>query len=150
MKNVGILGHQEKKMLGFVLNAKVLIGIRKKKMEWIKICIICKKKFTSNEFIGDCCSNSCKEEKQNQLEAKQITPYLKLRFQIFNRDNFTCQYCGRTPARDGVKLEIDHQYPKNKGGENKISNYLTACQDCNIGKSDILLNKHYEMKKNGI
>ncbi len=62
---------------------------------------------------------------------------LKLRFDIFQRDNFTCQYCGRKVPE--VILEIDHKYPKAKGGENKISNYVTACRDCNIGKRDTIL-----------
>jgi 5-methylcytosine-specific restriction endonuclease McrA len=33
----------------------------------------------------------------------------KLRFEVFKRDNFTCQYCGReTPE---VILEADHVIP---------------------------------------
>ena len=37
-----------------------------------------------------------------------------LRFKVLNRDNFTCQYCGRKPPK--VKLHIDHINPKSKGG----------------------------------
>lgn len=61
----------------------------------------------------------------------------KVRFAVLKRDNFTCQYCGRKPPE--VILEVDHIYPKSKGGLNKIENYKTACRDCNIGKGvDIL------------
>ena len=56
----------------------------------------------------------------------------KLRFAILNRDNFTCQYCGRK-APD-VKLEIDHIVPVAKGGKTEFENLITACHDCNSGK----------------
>ena len=56
----------------------------------------------------------------------------KLRFQILNRDNFTCQYCGRK-APD-VILEVDHIVPVAKGGKTEVENLITACHDCNSGK----------------
>src|SRR4030095_14227112 len=57
----------------------------------------------------------------------------KLRFEVFKRDSFTCQYCGRS-APD-VLLEVDHIEPKSDGGEDSILNLITACRDCNGGKS---------------
>ena len=62
---------------------------------------------------------------------------LKLRFQIFQKDNFTCHYCGRKPPE--CVLEIDHRFPKSKGGKDNINNYITSCRECNIGKRDIIL-----------
>lgn len=62
----------------------------------------------------------------------------RLRFEVFQRDNFTCQYCGRTVS-DGAKLEVDHITPKSRGGEFVAENLLTACHECNRGKVDILL-----------
>jgi len=56
----------------------------------------------------------------------------KIRFDVFNRDGFKCQYCGRTPP--AVVLELDHIIPKSKGGPENIDNYITACFDCNRGK----------------
>lgn len=56
----------------------------------------------------------------------------KLRFEIFKRDAFSCQYCGQgTPD---VVLELDHIHPKSKGGNDDIINLITACFDCNRGK----------------
>lgn len=56
----------------------------------------------------------------------------KIRFEVFKRDNFTCQYCGRK-APD-VVLEVDHLKPVADGGDNDILNLVTSCKDCNRGK----------------
>ena len=58
---------------------------------------------------------------------------LKQRFNIFKRDNYCCQICGRN-VRDGVKLEVDHKIPVSKGGKSILSNLWTLCFDCNRGK----------------
>lgn len=59
-------------------------------------------------------------------------PSPKLRFEVFKRDAFKCQYCGRTPP--DIVLELDHITPKANGGKNTTDNYITACFDCNRGK----------------
>lgn len=56
-----------------------------------------------------------------------------LRFEIFKRDKFTCQYCGRTPPE--VMLELDHIVPLSQGGSEEFSNLITSCFDCNRGKA---------------
>lgn len=61
------------------------------------------------------------------------------RFEIFKRDCFACQYCGRTPP--AVILEVDHITPVSKGGGNDSLNLITACFDCNRGKSDRTLDQ---------
>lgn len=66
--------------------------------------------------------------------------YLKLRFLVFKRDKFLCRYCGRSPS-NGAILHIDHIIPKSKGGKLSKDNLVTACFECNEGKSDILLNE---------
>ncbi len=58
----------------------------------------------------------------------------KIRFEVFKRDSFTCQYCGKK-APD-VILHCDHMNPVAKGGTNDILNLITACENCNLGKSD--------------
>lgn len=61
----------------------------------------------------------------------------KLRFEVFKRDGFTCQYCGRkTPE---VVLEVDHIIPKSKGGGDELENLVTSCWECNRGKGASLL-----------
>lgn len=56
-----------------------------------------------------------------------------LRFSVFSRDNFTCRYCGR--QSDIVPLHVDHVIPVCQGGTNDAENLITACSDCNLGKS---------------
>ncbi len=63
----------------------------------------------------------------------------KLRFEVFKRDGFQCSYCGKQPPE--VVLEVDHIEPKSKKGKDNIENLITACFDCNRGKSNILLDK---------
>jgi len=75
---------------------------------------------------------------QSLLYSLRITARTGLtvnRFKIFERDNFTCQYCGVTP-KDGAKLHVDHIIPVDKGGDNSESNLITSCQRCNAEKHD--------------
>ena len=69
----------------------------------------------------------------------------KTRFEVFKRDGFTCQYCGRS-APD-VVLEVDHINPVNNGGDNNIMNLITSCFDCNRGKGKKKLSDKEEIKK---
>ena len=75
-------------------------------------------------------------------ERKAISK--KTRFEVFKRDNFTCQYCGKS-APD-VVLEVDHINPVNNGGDNSIMNLITSCFDCNRGKGKRKLSDKSEMK----
>lgn len=67
------------------------------------------------------------------MAKKKGTPK-KLRFEVFKRDSFTCQYCGRK-APD-VILHVDHVVPESDGGPTTLLNLITSCRDCNLGKSD--------------
>ena len=55
----------------------------------------------------------------------------KLRQAILERDNYMCRYCGGTS-----NLQIDHVYPRSKGGGDEIRNLVVACQPCNLKKLD--------------
>lgn len=59
----------------------------------------------------------------------------RTRFEVLRRDEHTCQYCG-AKAPD-VTLQIDHVVPVSLGGNDKPENLVTACRDCNTGKSSI-------------
>ena len=59
------------------------------------------------------------------------------RFNVFLRDKFTCQYCGRRVL--DVELHIYQVITWSKVQEHKIDNLRVACRNCNLGKSDKLL-----------
>lgn len=61
----------------------------------------------------------------------------KVRFDVFKRDAFTCQYCGARPP--DVVLEIEHIVPVAGGGEDNFDNLITACFSCNRGKAGVSL-----------
>jgi hypothetical protein len=61
----------------------------------------------------------------------------RTRFEIFKRDAFTCQYCGAKPPN--VILHVDHILAVANGGTNDTGNLVTACSQCNLGKSAVPL-----------
>ena len=52
------------------------------------------------------------------------------RREIFRRDHFTCQYCGKASA----VLTVDHVIPRHLGGIHDWTNLVTACPACNHHK----------------
>ena len=78
-------------------------------------------------------------------ETKRRKLSKKIRFEVFKRDNFTCQYCGRK-APD-VVLEVDHVNPVAKGGTNNIMNLITSCVECNRGKGKNVLSENQTLEK---
>ncbi len=52
------------------------------------------------------------------------------RREVFRRDNFTCQYCGR----HNTDLTLDHVLPRHLGGEHTWTNIVAACPACNHHK----------------
>jgi hypothetical protein len=67
----------------------------------------------------------------------------RTRFKVFDRDDYKCRYCGKTPE-DGITLEVDHIHPTSKGGTNELHNLVTSCFDCNRGKSDLPVAGNHE------
>jgi len=52
------------------------------------------------------------------------------KFEVFNRDEYTCQYCGRQVR----ELTLDHVIPRRLGGEHSWQNIASACKVCNRRK----------------
>ena len=53
------------------------------------------------------------------------------RYEIFNRDHYTCQYCGQQPRQ----LTLDHVIPRYRGGPHTWENVVSACVACNRRKA---------------
>lgn len=60
----------------------------------------------------------------------------KIRFtrrNLFERDNYTCQYCGR--RLPSTELTLDHVVPRCLGGRSTWENLVVACVSCNARKA---------------
>ncbi|MFC1892677.1 HNH endonuclease [Chloroflexota bacterium] len=53
------------------------------------------------------------------------------RAEVFNRDRYTCQYCGK----ESRQLTLDHVTPRYRGGEHVWENLVSACIPCNRHKA---------------
>ena len=72
-----------------------------------------------------------------RLNYEVAVPDLELPFSrenIFTRDNYTCQYCGRKFSAH--ELTLDHVYPKSRLGPDIWENIVTCCKECNQYKAD--------------
>jgi len=56
------------------------------------------------------------------------------RFNLFLRDEFTCQYCGAKGD-----MTFDHVIPRARGGKTLWENVVAACSACNLAKGSRLL-----------
>ena len=71
------------------------------------------------------------------IKLKRIVKYNSMavilnRKNIFQRDNYTCQYCGKSSG----SLTVDHIIPKERGGIDDWKNLVTACLSCNLKKGN--------------
>ena len=53
------------------------------------------------------------------------------RIEIFKRDKYTCQYCGKETRH----LTLDHVLPRFRGGQHTWENVVSACVPCNRHKA---------------
>jgi 5-methylcytosine-specific restriction endonuclease McrA len=53
---------------------------------------------------------------------------------VFERDDYTCQYCG--DRFDRKDLNLDHVLPRDKGGQTTWENIVCSCIPCNSKKAN--------------
>ena len=92
---------------------------------WIaepRMCDSCNKIFMPNTIHQIYCGYGCRINKNKYF--------------VFLRDGFSCIYCGESPIRNPeTVLEVEHVIPKSKGGEDRMSNLVTSCRQCNGSKT---------------
>ncbi|BAY83345.1 HNH endonuclease [Calothrix parasitica NIES-267] len=76
------------------------------------------------------------EYQQGELQGYQVREYL---LEKWSRE---CTYCGKKD----VPLQIEHIYPKSKGGSNRVSNLCLACEKCNKKKGNKLVEEFLKKK----
>jgi hypothetical protein len=94
---------------------------------------ILRRKYERRRLVG----NFMRLANKSINRRRAISP--RLRYQVLNRDHFTCQNCGRKAPE--VILHIDHIAPVSWGIDWRPSNdpdaYQTLCEECNLGKGDL-------------
>lgn len=99
-----------------------------------KPCETCGTEFSPRTVRAKYCSEQCRYHK-NMTKRKRIDIPRNMRWSILRRDKFRCLYCGAEP--DKAELRVDHVIPIEHGGPRTArTNLVTACNDCNSGKSD--------------
>jgi 5-methylcytosine-specific restriction endonuclease McrA len=68
------------------------------------------------------------------FDAMPIQTVTFSRRNVFKRDKYACQYCGKQPGSE--ELTIDHVVPRAHGGLSTWTNCVLACIDCNSRKAD--------------
>jgi 5-methylcytosine-specific restriction endonuclease McrA len=67
-----------------------------------------------------------------RLVKRPSSPVKFSRQNIYARDKYRCQYCGRKfPSEE---LNYDHIIPKSRGGKTEWTNIVTCCIQCNRKK----------------
>tara|TARA_R110002096_G_scaffold139147_6_gene293343 strand:- start:20771 stop:21355 length:585 start_codon:yes stop_codon:yes gene_type:complete len=61
------------------------------------------------------------------VKPRKMAPFT--RFNLFLRDGFTCQYCGRQGD-----MTFDHVIPRARGGRTTWGNVVASCGPCNLRK----------------
>jgi len=77
--------------------------------------------------------NSCRKRGVLQMNRLSGTSLGDYGVGVFERDNFTCAYCGfdgRT-FDNWMQLSVDHILPKSSARDDSSENMVTACQSCN-------------------
>ena len=103
--------------------------------------------YLKNEFIDEIESSIGETIIPNiiRLNYEIAVPDLELPFcreNIFVRDDYTCQYCGKHfPASE---LTLDHVYPKSRFGPDIWENIVACCERCNSEKG-ALTPEEYEL-----
>jgi 5-methylcytosine-specific restriction endonuclease McrA len=116
-------------------------------------CIICGVMFVpvyGKHSWRETCSDACSEEQGKRRKRRKTSAYKARKkskvielfdpFDVFARDKWRCQLCGRKLKKQhrGTKRfdapELDHIIPISKGGEHSRKNTQCACRKCNIEK----------------
>ena len=76
-------------------------------------------------------------KKRESSKGQRMLMTAKLRQEILERDDYTCQKCGNsTYKEENLLLEVDHIIPVSKGGKTVPENLQTLCWKCNRSKGN--------------
>lgn len=101
-----------------------------------RTCVSCGRVYEAGFKNSRTCSSECSETLNTG----------RGRWEILERDNFTCVYCGLSAPDDSALLHVDHIIPVSKGGKSYAKNLITSCKACNLEKSKRRMSPENEQK----
>lgn len=99
------------------------------------IVLIMKGKAEQIENNGKLINNTIPVPSVIRLTNYVMVPYRQIplsRKNVLHRDNYVCQYCGKSSSI----LTVDHIIPKSRGGRHYWDNVVAACLRCNNKKGN--------------
>ena len=90
-------------------------------------------------LLTNAVSTKLQKEFGGQEPKKNRTLTTSIKIEVFRRDKYLCQECGR--GRE-AKLHVHHIIPFSRGGSDEMSNLITLCESCN----ESIGNRVYKMK----
>lgn len=78
-----------------------------------------------------------KIDESTEKTRSSLDVYRKILFEEF--ESHTCFYCGKPITNDGQKTHVDHFVPWSFIKDDKMWNFVLACNTCNSKKSDRLV-----------
>ncbi|GEA09168.1 hypothetical protein KUL42_39290 [Alteromonas sp. KUL42] len=86
------------------------------------------------------CHSELEEGNSQSIPFYSTKRWLALRFKAIEKYGPHCMCCNRS-ANDGVRIDVDHVYPRSKFPEleHELANLQILCNLCNIGKSNIVI-----------
>jgi len=115
-----------------------------------------------NPFCDEVCKNKHNDKVNDEYEFKghiqkshsnykrfkqRYRISKKVRFEVFERDNYTCIYCNRKLGEDITSLVIEHLEPYVYNQQNDIKNLVTSCVSCNHIKHSIIFKNIEQCKE---
>jgi len=70
---------------------------------------------------------------QHRFNAKGYVPG-SVRYEVLKRAKYRCELCGA--SAEEAALHVDHIVPRNRGGQDELSNFQALCITCNTNKRD--------------
>lgn len=97
-------------------------------------------------------------KKMSEVEFEEFyLEYNKRKMMLLRRlsgaQNHRCAYCGtvtwideedRNGLDDGLQASFDHYIPVSEGGNDKLSNFVMACRDCNSLRGTMKAEKFFQ------
>ena len=69
---------------------------------------------------------------QAAAEAFVATVSPRVRAAVIERDGYVCRYCNQAVAIP----QLDHVFPRSRGGSSIVKNLVVSCVSCNSAKKD--------------